>query len=200
MENVLHLIHRGEKMNVRKMGIVVLVATILGIMLAVGWQEWKEEQEEKTEEEPVTLPDIELTQEPEVLQIRTPIYPKEEIIHEYKGYTVLAKLEIPSIKLETYILEECTQKSLNKSVAKFWGVNPNEIGNCSVAGHNAPRNKNMFYHLKELEIGDELTVSDHKIGKVSYEIYRKYTVEPEDTSPIDEISREQTRNHTHYLY
>lgn len=53
-------------------------------------------------------------------------YPKEKIIAKYKGYTVLAKLEIPKIKLETYILEQCTEKSLNKAVAKFWGANPNE--------------------------------------------------------------------------
>ena len=30
-------------------------------------------------------------------------YPKAEIITKYKGYGVLAKLEIPEIKLETYI-------------------------------------------------------------------------------------------------
>ena len=44
-------------MNVRKMGIVVLVATILGIMAAVGWQEWKEVQESKQEEKTDILQD-----------------------------------------------------------------------------------------------------------------------------------------------
>lgn len=53
-------------------------------------------------------------------------YPKEKIINKYKGYTVLAKLEIPKIKLKTYILKQCTEQSLNKAVAKFWGANPNQ--------------------------------------------------------------------------
>lgn len=187
-------------MNVRKMGVVVLVATILGIMLAVGWQEWKEAQESPKEEKQSTLPEIEEKEEPEVLQMQAVVYPKEEIQEKYKGYAVAAKLEIPAIQLETYILEKCTENSLNKAVAKFWGVAPNEIGNCSVAGHNAPRNKNMFYHLKNLEVGDELTVSDRKVGKVPYEIYQKYTVLPEDISPLDEETRWKARNYTHYLY
>ena len=111
-------------------------------------------------------------------------YPKETIITKYKGYDVIAKLEISNIKLKTYILKNCTEASLNKAVAKFWGANPNEEGNLCVAGHNAPRNSNMFYKLKQLKIGDELTISDNKIGKVEYVIYDIYTVTPDDVSCI----------------
>lgn len=113
-------------------------------------------------------------------------YPKEEIITKYKEYDVVAKLEIPAINLETYILETCTENSLNKSVAKFWGADPNEIGNLCIAGHNAPRNTNMFYNLKKLKIGNILTISDNTIGKVEYEIYNIYNVFPEDVSPLSQ--------------
>lgn len=113
-------------------------------------------------------------------------YPKEEIITKYKEYDVAAKLEIPAINLETYILETCTNDSLNKSVAKFWGADPNEIGNLCIAGHNAPRNTNMFYNLKKLKIGNTLTISDNTIGKVEYEIYNIYNVFPEDVSPLSQ--------------
>ncbi|HBC83949.1 MAG TPA: hypothetical protein DCZ30_00385 [Clostridiales bacterium] len=113
-------------------------------------------------------------------------YPKEEIITKYKEYDVSAKLEIPAINLETYILETCTENSLNKSVAKFWGADPNEIGNLCIAGHNAPRNTNMFYNLKKLKIGNTLTISDNTIGKVEYEIYNIYNVFPEDVSPLSQ--------------
>lgn len=113
-------------------------------------------------------------------------YPKEEIITKYKEYDVVAKLEIPAINLETYILETCTENSLNKSVAKFWGADPNEIGNLCIAGHNAPRNTNMFYNLKKLKIGNTLTISDNTIGKVEYEIYNIYNVFPEDVSPLSQ--------------
>lgn len=113
-------------------------------------------------------------------------YPKEEIITKYKEYDVAAKLEIPAINLETYILETCTENSLNKSVAKFWGAAPNEIGNLCIAGHNAPRNTNMFYNLKKLKIGNTLTISDNTIGRIEYEIYNIYNVFPEDVSPLSQ--------------
>ncbi len=121
-----------------------------------------------------------------ISEIEIKEYPKEDIVSKYKEYNVLAKLEIPAINLKTYILEECTKESLNKSVARFWGVGPNEIGNFCVAGHNAPRNNNMFYNLKKLEVGNKFTISDNTIGKVEYEIYDIYNVLPEDVSPLSQ--------------
>ncbi len=113
-------------------------------------------------------------------------YEKAEIITKYKGYGVLAKLEIPEIKLETYILKKCTEESLNKAVAKYWGADPNTVGNLCVAGHNAPRNKNMFYHLKNLEIGDKLTILDNTVGIIEYKIYDIFKVSPDDVSSLSQ--------------
>lgn len=121
-------------------------------------------------------------------------YPKEKIIEEYKGYDVCAKLEIPIIELETYVLKNYSVQALNISVTKFWGVNPNEIGNFCVAGHNFI-NKNMFRNLKKLNIGDEIILTDNNIGQVQYEVFDVYKVIPEDTSclfPVTEGERELT--------
>jgi LPXTG-site transpeptidase (sortase) family protein len=112
-------------------------------------------------------------------------YPKEEIEEEYKGYKVAAKIEIPKIKLETYILQEYSIKALKICVTKFWGVNANEIGNFCIAGHNY-KNKNMFEKLNELVIGDTFFISDNVIGKIKYEIYDIYTVNPEDVSCLSQ--------------
>lgn len=117
-------------------------------------------------------------------------YPKEEIIQEYKGYDVAAKLKIPKIELETYILQNYSEAALNISVTKFWGANANEIGNFCVAGHNF-KNKNMFRHLKELEIGDELQISDNTTGKIEYKIYDIYQVEPEDISCLSQETNQK---------
>ena len=68
---------------------------------------------------------------------------KENIIEKYKDYEVVAKLEIPKIKLETYVLKEFSNKSLEASVVKFWGPEPNDIGNLCIAGHNF-KNKNSL--------------------------------------------------------
>lgn len=108
-------------------------------------------------------------------------YPKEQVIDEYKGYTVAAKLEIQKIHLETYILQNYSIEALNISVTKFWGANPNEIGNFCIAGHNF-QNENMFRNLKNLQTGDRLFISDNKIGRIEYEIYDIYKVNPNDVS------------------
>lgn len=111
-------------------------------------------------------------------------YPKEKIEEKYKGYDVLAKLEISKINLETFVIN-FSEKALNVSVTKFWGNNPNEIGNFCIAGHNF-KNKNMFHNLKKLEIGDKLILKDNRIGCVEYEIYSIYTVVPEDVSCLSQ--------------
>ena len=110
-------------------------------------------------------------------------YPKVEIEKTYKGYDVCAKLEIPSISLVTNVLKNYSTSALNVSVTKFWGVEPNQIGNFCVAGHNF-KNKNMFRNLKKLNVGDKLFVTDEKIGKVEYEI----------------IYCRQKRGYTNYMY
>ena len=115
-------------------------------------------------------------------------YPKEEIIQEYKGYDVCAKLEIPSIKLETYVLKNYSVQALNISVTKFWGANPNQIGNFCIAGHNY-LNANMFGKLKKLEIGEKIYVTDNDIGEVEYTIYNIEKVIPENVECLDQDTR-----------
>ena len=108
-------------------------------------------------------------------------YIKEDVPLEYKGYTVISKLEIPKIDLETYVLGKYLEETLNISVVKFYGANPNEIGNFCIAGHNF-KNKNMFKNLKKLSVGDNLFIIDNDIGRVEYEIFDIYKVSPNDVA------------------
>ena len=104
---------------------------------------------------------------------------KEDIIDEYRGYKVIAKLQIPNIDLETYVLEEYSNNALNISVTKFWGVNPNEVGNLCIAGHNF-QNKNMFHNLRKLKNGDSIFITSNKEEKLEYTINDVYKVLPDD--------------------
>ena len=112
-------------------------------------------------------------------------YIKEDVPLEYKGYTVISKLEIPKIDLETYVLEKYLEETLNISVVKFYGANPNEIGNFCIAGHNF-KNKNMFKNLKKLSVGDNLFIIDNDIGRVEYEIFDIYKVSPNDVACLSQ--------------
>lgn len=114
-------------------------------------------------------------------------YPKEKISETYNGYDICAKLVIPEISLETNVIANYSEEALKNSVVKFWGVEPNNTGNFCIAGHNF-KNKNMFSKLKNLKLGDRLFITDKKVGKVEYEIFKINTVFPEDVSCLKAIT------------
>jgi len=184
-----------EKIAKRVINIILFVA-FLTLIICMGISK---KEESKIQSESIIQQDGDSTEKKLVTQIEeinqdnnevdmekvqktnTKEYPKVEIEKTYKGYDVCAKLEIPAISLVTNVLKNYSTSALNVSVTKFWGVEPNQIGNFCVAGHNF-KNKNMFRNLKKLNVGDKLFVTDENIGKVEYEIFDIYKVFPEDTS------------------
>lgn len=165
----------------------IIVIIIFLILSWVGFNEYTRIQINKRKSQYITdkVYSVTKTEAKNEVDSNEKIYFKEEIVKEYKGFDVIAKLEIPKIKLETYILKNFSEASLNVSVTKFWGSNPNQIGNMCVAGHNF-KNKNMFRNLKNLKIGDTFTISDNDIGKIEYKIYDIYRVKPEDVSCLSQ--------------
>lgn len=103
-------------------------------------------------------------------------------------YTTIAQINIPKIKLTYPVLSQTNSKTivelLKKSPCKFWGVEPNEIGNCSIVGHNY-RNDKFFSKVPTLEIGDTIEITDVKKKTITYVVYDKYEVIPEDVSCTD---------------
>lgn len=131
-------------------------------------------QEENTmSEEQNTMQDISIHQT------------ENDILTTYKGYPVIAKLEIPKIDLETYVISEYSNQALGASVTKFYGGNPNEVGNFCIAGHNYIT-KNMFHDLKKLSIGDTFTLIDTDNHEGIYQIYLVETVEPDETQCLSQ--------------
>ncbi len=110
---------------------------------------------------------------------------KGSILTTYKGYPVIAKLEIPKINLETYVISEYSNQALGVSVTKFYGGNPNEVGNFCIAGHNYIT-KNMFHDLKKLSIGDTFTLVDTNNHEGIYKIYLVEIVEPNETQCLSQ--------------
>lgn len=130
------------------------------------------------------------TQEVEVTPIQVIIeeeLPKEkvEIPETYLDYPVTAKIIIPKINLETNVLKDFSKETLDKCLVKFWGPNPNEIGNFCIAGHNYEK-ENMFSDLKELEVGEEFYLLDNKNGKYTYVISDIYKVNYKNLEPINQ--------------
>lgn len=113
-----------------------------------------------------------------------------EIPKEYKGFSVIAKLKIPKINLETYVLENYSVQALSVSVTKFYGGEPNEIGNFCISGHNYIV-KNMFHNLKNLEINDEIYLTDLQNRTYKYKVYQKETVLPNETQCLSQKTNGQ---------
>ena len=83
--------------------------------------------------------------------------------------------------------EEVFDELLKISAVKFWGPNPNQVGNYCIIGHNYTSAYNpslrhkMFSHVKELEEGDMLELRGLNGEVVRYKIYSYSVVEPNDT-------------------
>lgn len=156
---------------------------ILGILFCIGFYLgigiYKESKIKLVEENKVVIEKV--TEEIPI----SPVIPVEieTVPKTYMDYEVIAKLEIPKINLETNVLKDYTVDGMKVCSSKFFGPEPNEVGNFCIAGHNYEQ-ENMFNHLINLEKGDELYLTDNKNGKVTYTIYDIYRVKPQNTAPI----------------
>lgn len=162
-----------SKIRIAILGILFCIAFYVGIGI------YKENKIKLVEENKVVVEkvaeEVPITQ---VIPVEIETVPKT-----YMDYEVIAKLEIPKINLETNVLKDYTADGMKVCSSKFFGPEPNEVGNFCIAGHNYEQ-ENMFNHLINLEKGDELYLTDNKNGKITYSIYDIYRVKPQNTTPI----------------
>ena len=110
---------------------------------------------------------------------------ENNILSYYKGYPVIAKLEIPSIDLITDVLSDYSEENLKISVTKFYKGKPNQVGNFCIVGHNYITS-NMFHNLNKLEKNKKIYLTDKLYGKKEYYIYKKEIVNPKDVSCLSQ--------------
>lgn len=173
---------------------ITLLTILFGILIMMIWNIYEEKKIQNRNESlkeniqvsktNTTVENTKISTKEMLLQnAKHPL--ENEVPKEWKGYDVIAKLEIPTIQLETYILKNYSEQALQVSVVKFWGTDPNEIGNFCVVGHNF-QNNNMFKNLYKLKIGDPLFISDNENGKIEYQVNDIYTVFPEQTKCLSQ--------------
>ena len=88
-------------------------------------------------------------------------------------------VQIPSINLDTYILEKTDENSLKESVTKFYGGDINTQGNFCIAGHNF-KNDKMFGDLYKVKVGDKIVIQDNYGRSLDYIVYDVYKTSPKD--------------------
>ena len=102
-------------------------------------------------------------------------------------YYAVATVNIPSINCTYPVItgNELSSAQLDEllkiSPCKFWGPDPNDVGNFCIVGHNYRSNK-FFSHVPDMSIGETVEITDMNGEKLIYKVYDKYVVEPDDVT------------------
>lgn len=105
---------------------------------------------------------------------------------EFKGHKVEGIIEIPKINIKYPIIDHTNEETMKVCITKFWGPQANEIGNYTIAGHNN-KDGTMFGKTKYLQIGDRIKLTNLKNETVEYEIFKIYSINPDDVSCVESV-------------
>lgn len=154
------------------------------------------EQEEKLEEIVVILnsafaEEQELSVDGEIEE--TVEIPSVQVATASDGtnYYTIGRIYIPKINVDYPILSETTTELLKISPCKFWGADPNKVGNFCIVGHNY-RNNLFFSKVPTLEYGDIIEITDLSGKTVKYSVYDKFVVNPDDTACTTQLTNGRT--------
>lgn len=110
------------------------------------------------------------------------------------NYKIEAELNIPKLAINYPVIAETSDELLKISINKYFGPNPNEIGNYCIAGHNYITNQ-FFGNLKDIQNGDIMFLTDITNRRIKYVVYEKYITNADDvncTSQLTNGKREVT--------
>lgn len=155
--------HTGEAQEEKLETIVVILNSAFA-----------DEQEIDLIEEPEEVPDV---------QIAT--------ANDGTSYYTIARINIPKIGVDYPILSETTVELLKISPCKFWGADPNQVGNFCIAGHNY-RNTKFFSKVPTLEYGDIIEITDLSNKTIKYSVYDKFEVNEDEV----ECTSQETNGRT----
>ena len=103
-------------------------------------------------------------------------------------YSILGVINIPKINSKYPIIAETSDAILKVSVCKFWGSNPNEVGNLCLVGHNY-RDSRFFGKVPTLVVGDVIEITDLEGKTLKYSVYDIFTVYPTDTKCTSQLTQ-----------
>lgn len=192
---------------------IVLILCGLGVFISIGYDrvsstnennklisEFDEIVEKQIEIKEIPVVEINQIEELELLNEAEEMYAEmeegEEIKEEdkveidyskYDNYTIVAKMEIPSIDLVDVVVEGESLKNLKIALGHFKDTPlPGGGANFAVCGHNGGRYGVLFDHLEDVKAGDMVTITLTDGTVWNYEVKDVYIVEPTDFSILDQ--------------
>lgn len=119
--------------------------------------------------------------------------PSIQVITSNDGteYYTIGRIYIEKIGVDYPIFSETTTELLKSSPCKFWGADPNKVGNFCIVGHNY-RNSLFFSKVPTLENGDIIEITDVSGKTMKYSVYDKYEVDPDNTACTSQLTNGRT--------
>ena len=126
--------------------------------------------------------------------------PQESVVTEKKNnsteyttasgtkYKVDSILNIPSLEINYAVLSETSDELLKISLNKFWGCEPNEVGNYCIVGHNYDGKDIMFGKLNRIKNGDVVELQDYTGRTLTYKVYNTFIVDPSDVACTSQLT------------
>ena len=99
----------------------------------------------------------------------------------YQGFEVVGQIDISKLGISYPIISNASTSALATSVCKLYGNGINEVGNVVIVGQNYNDGR-FFSNLKNLAIGDVITITGLDDVKETYTIYNIFETTPDDTS------------------
>lgn len=111
---------------------------------------------------------------------------KEDDFTNVKAGNEIAIINIPSIKLNTVVVESIEKQYLKHYVCHFENsAMPGQYGNFSLAGHSSYRYNEVFNELHKISLEDEIIIKTLN-NEFTYVVKDIFEVDPEDTYVLDQ--------------
>ena len=113
------------------------------------------------------------------------------VYHKTKSgvvYYTIGQINIPKVKINYPIISETNNTLMKIGITKYWGCNPNEVGNMCLVGHNYRNDGKFFSKLHYVTNGDLIYVTDLYGLTYKYVVYKTMIVDPYDTSCTSQLT------------
>lgn len=106
-------------------------------------------------------------------------------------YSVIAELDIPTLGINYPILSSTSVELLKIGLNKYWGAEPNQVGNMVVVGHNY-KNGTYFSDLNKIKNGEIIKITDLTGKTLEYSVYDTYIIDPYDNRCTSQLTNGNT--------
>lgn len=106
---------------------------------------------------------------------------KKATASDGKAYDTIAYLSIPSLGIKYPVLSKTSEALMKVSLNKYWGANPNQVGNMCIVGHNY-NDSRFFGKLNQIKMGAEIIITEMDGESLSYYVYETDMIDPYDTA------------------